>query len=113
MREGLSGYRFDVPDGCYKVTLLFAEPNSKAGQPQLIYNLTNDKAEQNADVRSFGISINGERQIGDFNLARDYGTLRAVQKTFVVTVDKGEGLLVNFLPEQGKAILSGICVEKR
>ncbi|GET21145.1 glycoside hydrolase family 2 TIM barrel-domain containing protein [Prolixibacter denitrificans] len=113
MREGLESYRFDVPDGCYKVTLLFAEPNSKAGQPQLIYNLSNEENEQKANLRSFGISMNGEHEVGHFNLARDYGALRAVKKTFMVNVKKGEGLSVQFLPEHGKTLLSGIRIEKR
>lgn len=109
MREGIEAYKFDVEEGKYKITLLFAEPEYSASEAN-IYNLAEVSEEKAAGIRSFDISINGEIVRKDLNLARDYGRIRAVQISFIV---RTEGDIEVGLSENlGKSLLSAIKLEK-
>src|SRR5690606_16898987 len=109
MREGIEAYQFDVEKGRYLVTLLFAEPEFNASEA-LIYNLNASEENSEEVFRSFDIMINNEVVQQDLNLARDYGKIRAVTKTFEVKTDGG--IVVNFSENTGRTLLSGIKLEK-
>ncbi|MCM8569021.1 malectin domain-containing carbohydrate-binding protein [Gramella jeungdoensis] len=109
MREGLKSYKFDVPAGRYRISLLMAEPNRRASTEN-IYNLGSDQNKTSDEVRSFDILINGELAEQDLNLARDYGILQAVELNYEISTK--DEINIQFNPESGKPILSGIKLEK-
>ncbi|WP_424493344.1 glycoside hydrolase family 2 TIM barrel-domain containing protein [Salinimicrobium sp. GXAS 041] len=109
MREGIEAYKFDVEDGTYKVTLLFAEPEFNASEEN-IYNLSTSEAQNLEGVRSFDVLINGRTVSEDLNLARDYGRIRAV--TISYTVKAENGISIEFSENTGRSLLSGIKLEK-
>jgi beta-galactosidase len=92
---GMSAYRFDVPDGTYEVRLMFAEPSAKPGE------------------RVFGVSVNGTVLSSHLDLAAEHGIARAATYTTSVVAKNGAGIVVNFTPIQGQAILNAIRVLKR
>jgi len=93
MLEGLTGYKFDVPDGSYQVTLLFAETkNDSAGK------------------RVFSVRINGENVIENLDLAASVGIRRAFSKTF--TVAAKNGITIEFIPVVGEPVVSGIRISR-
>lgn len=94
-REGLKGYRFDVPAGEYEIELRFAEP----------LNLRLDR-------RVFSVSVNGKVVITDLDLAREAKSFNPVVKTFKAFLTSREGLTITFTPINGKPILSGIKVRR-
>ena len=93
--DSLSGYRFDVPDGKYQVTLYLAEP-----------------AKLNKGDRVFSVSINNEEVISRLDLTEQYGFATTVVKTIVVNAKNGAGVQVQFSSVKGNAVLSGIQLEK-
>ncbi len=108
--EGITSYRFDVPDGKYKLTLCFQEYISRNRQNNM-YNLSNnDSSEGAAESREFDVSINGKNVFDKLNLERDYGSLRAVTFDFIINAENGTGIKVGFQPVTGKAVLSGIRI---
>ena len=111
--QGIEGYRFDVPDGKYRITMCFVENNTKAPVEDLIYNLSSDSpAKHETGVRQFSVEVNGVRVIGGLNIARDSGSLTAVEFSTDCTASDGAGLNVDFIPEAGKTTLSGIRIER-
>ncbi|MCB7482577.1 glycoside hydrolase family 2 TIM barrel-domain containing protein [Christiangramia sediminis] len=109
MREGIEAYKFDVEKGKYRVSLLFAEPEYNASQEN-IYNLSEAEKKDIPGLRNFDIKINGKTLSGDLNLARDYGRLQAVEISYQIKTDAG--IEIEFEENSGKALLSGIKLEK-
>lgn len=109
MREGIEAYKFDVEEGKYRVTLLFAEPEFNASEEN-IYNLSEAQKEETEGLRSFDVKINNKTLSRDLNLARDYGRIRAVEISYEVKTEKG--ISVEFEKNSGKTLLSGIKLEK-
>lgn len=109
MREAMQAYKFDVEAGDYRISLLFAEPEYNASEEN-IYNLSQAQKEEIPGLRSFDVSINGKTVSEDLNLARDYGRIRAVEISYLVKAK--DGISVEFKESSGKAILSGIKLEK-
>lgn len=108
-RENMTAYKFDVPDGMYTVELSFCEPVCSA--PKSLYIL--DSKDVNASAnRVFNVSLNGQRILSDFNLAKSCGALMAVIKTYTVSVTDGRGIGIGFEPVIGKPIISGIKINK-
>jgi beta-galactosidase len=95
-REGLTAYRFDVPDGEYEVELRFAEPKAKA-----------------AGERVFGVTVNGRVLSSAIDLAKEYGLARAAAIRVNATAAGGNGIVVEFTPVGGKPILNAIRVVKQ
>ena len=77
-----------------------------------IYNLNEVRAKAIEGLRSFDISINNTPYKKDLNLARDYGPLKAVKLSFEAEARNDEGINIQFSPNAGKALLSGIQIEK-
>lgn len=95
-REGLSAYRFDVPDGEYEVELRFAEPKARA-----------------AGERVFGVTVNGRVLSSGIDLAKEYGLARAAAIRLGATAANGKGIVVAFTPVVGTPILNAIRVVKQ
>jgi beta-galactosidase len=94
MQEGLSAYKFDVPDGNYEVELLFAETKRELpGQ------------------RVFSVKINGEIVLDKLDLAATAKPRHAFAKTFAVKAHNG--LTIEFVPVMSEPILSGIRVIRK
>ena len=109
MREGLEAYKFNVPAGKYRVSLLFTEPN-RGASTQNIYNLTSEEIDTKKGVREFDILINGKKVEESLNLASEYGILQAVEISYEIMSERG--LNIEFKPKSGKTIISGIRIEK-
>ncbi|HNU59610.1 MAG TPA: malectin domain-containing carbohydrate-binding protein, partial [Aquaticitalea sp.] len=80
----LSGYRFDVPDGSYEVTLYFSELENK----------------QN---RAFDVKINHETVLSKFNMMQEYGAFYGISKR---TLDSKE-MAKAFLPGIAAVAING------
>lgn len=95
LRQGVKAYRFDVPDGSYEVELRFLEhrPTKPGG-------------------RVFGIALNGKTVVEALDLAKDYGEMRAVSKTFQVSAARGQGVTIDFNPVAGDAVLSAVLIHR-
>ena len=111
-RIGIKSFKADVPDGEYSLYLYWAELDSNEKKEALVYNLGADSEQNLAGNRSFGISINGETVLDDFNIARDYGYARAVIKKFVIQAKDGKGLSLDFHEKEGQPILNAIRIYK-
>lgn len=111
--EGIEAYRFDVPDGVYTITLCFIENNSKSPTEDLIYNLSGSSADNvPVGVRQFGFAVNGASVSDNLNLARDYGSQRAVDFEVTTKATDGAGIEVKFTPAAGNTTLSGIKIKR-
>ena len=58
-RVGIDVFKLDVPDGKYRVTLLFAELLSDKERQASVYNLDNTAQKEEKVNRSFNVFING------------------------------------------------------
>lgn len=94
-REGSFRYELPLPDGKWKVTLHFADPN-----------------ETKAESRTFDITADGKIAVADFCPAKTAGGInKAAVCEFPVEV-KGGMLKLEFLPKAGDAIVSAIVVTR-
>jgi beta-galactosidase len=94
LRTGMTGYRFAVPNGIYRVDLSFAELQAtKAGARVFIVSIEGGAALSSVDV----VAAAGGRYI-------------ALDRSLLVEVTDGV-LDVSFVPQRGdKPIVSGILV---
>ena len=92
-REGAFRYRVPVPGGRYHVTLKFQEPTmGKAG------------------AREFDVLINGNTVLARFDVfAAAGGALKAVDRSFEASCGD-DGLLIEFRPVTGDALVSAISI---
>ena len=109
-RAGLSAFRADVPDGQYYVYLYFAEIATGQNGKVLPYNLGNDIILDGPSERIFNVSIDGVEVLKDFNMAKDNGIYRAVVKKFLVDVNDGGGIRIEFTPVSGKPAVNAIRI---
>jgi beta-galactosidase len=108
MREDIQSYRFDVGQGTYLLTMLFAEPDPGTF---VMNNLSVKDTTAKTHRRIFSIQVNGQNISPNLDLANQYGPNRAVQIAFEVFTR--EDLLVTFEKIQGKPVLSGIKLERK
>ena len=90
---GLEQYKFDAPNGTYELTLSLAELKSKG-------------------ENVMDIDVNGKTIWSNLNIKQHYGNDRSVSKRFVIAVDDGNGISINFTAKKGKTRLSGIKLRK-
>ncbi len=91
-RSGDFTYELPLPQGKYKVTLIFMEPDLAP------------------DERTFDVISNGQPVLRNFDIASAAGgPLREVQRTFSASVEDGP-LSLQFQPVTGDAIVSAIMV---
>ncbi|HEY4107665.1 glycoside hydrolase family 2 TIM barrel-domain containing protein [Puia sp.] len=93
--DSLQGYRFDVKDGRYAVTLYFAESKDLA-----------------PGDRVFDIAINGQPVEQGLDLAKTDGYAMAIKKTYIVEAKGGQGVQIAFTAKKGNTLLSGIKLEQ-
>lgn len=93
MRQGLEGYRFDLPDGDYELELRFVEP--RFNQP---------------GERVFTVAVNRELAIEQLDLVKEYGALRGVTCTIHARAEHHEGILLKFGAITDKPVLSAIRI---
>lgn len=93
--RGICSYRFDVPEGDYELTLLFAETDTR----------------QQAMERTFDVCLNGRKVLEDFCPAVQYGIERAVSIRLDTSIED-KGLSVDFVPRKGETILNGIVLRR-
>ncbi|MGH7525420.1 MAG: glycoside hydrolase family 2 TIM barrel-domain containing protein [Gemmatimonadales bacterium] len=94
-RDGASGYRFDVPDGVYRVSVALAE-------------LEHDRAGQ----RVFSVRVNDRRAFAGVDLAGEYGRYVAVERAVVVEATGGHGVVVRLEARVGSPVVSGIRLDR-
>jgi beta-galactosidase len=109
MREGAKAYKFDVPDGNYEITLMFAAPVSRE---DAIVNNVGGNIGRTFSKRVFNIYINGLLQLSNVDLAADYGSLTAVEKTINVKAINGLGVKVDLTPVKGLSIISALKLRR-
>lgn len=94
-REGVDQFRYDLPDGRYRLELCFAENSIiKAGE------------------RVFTIYVNQEKAWNGIDLIADYGINQAVNLSEEVTVANGDGLAIQFEAQKGQTLLNGVKIRE-
>jgi len=93
VREGVTEYRFDLPNGQYLLTMQFVE---------LLQNGPN--------LRRFSVLAEGLPLLPDFDIYARFGRNYAVTYQFAVTVSDGQ-LNVTFPASLGQSTISGIAVQ--
>lgn len=92
--EGISAYKFDVPDGIYEVELRFAEMDfTEKGQ------------------RVINVLVNGKNVLTNFDVFASAGKQTAAAHVFLVKV-KGGHISVDFVAVTGETVLSGIAIRR-
>ena len=112
-RVGIKEYNANVPDGTYAVSLYFAELETIEKKEASVYSLGNDAVEGQVSDRIFNVEINKQPVLNDFNIARSYGSERAIEKKFVVVAENGTGIRINFQPVKGEPVLNGIRIARK
>jgi len=110
-RFGLEGYRFDLPDGRYEVTLHFSELLSG----WLLERYLEEEEEgvtQDKYRRVFRVMANNKALLTDLDIAGHYGTNRAVVKEFIIDVKDGQGLQLDFKASHSVPVVNGIQVRR-
>jgi len=110
-RYGLKGYRFDVPDGRYEVTLHFSELLSGWLLEQYLDH-EEDGVTKDQYQRVFTVKANNKPLLTGLDIAAHYGANRAVKKEFIVDVKDGKGLKLDFNASHSVPILNGIQVRR-
>jgi len=111
-RVGLDGFKLDVPDGKYEVTLLFAELLSDKERQGLVYNLTDTAQKEQAANRSFDIFINSEKVTEALDDDNYLEPERAFSIKYTIGVNNGAGIDIRFKAIKGESILNGLQVKK-
>ena len=109
-QTGISSYRLDVPAGEYEVILHFAEIQNNTAK-NIPYNLSPSKQEKQNLCRSFNVYINDKLLLENFDIAAQYGIVRAVSQKLIVPVKK-EGIRLVFEPVSGEPVLNALQVRK-
>ncbi len=113
MLEGCETYKVDIPNGNYRISIFFVEPQIKS-QIEMIYNLDASKKslEETPKQRIFDIFLNDKLIESHFDLAKTYPDKYGVTLTADMQIEKNEGLTLNLKPIEGKTVISGILIEK-
>ncbi|WP_158655114.1 glycoside hydrolase family 2 TIM barrel-domain containing protein [Flavivirga eckloniae] len=111
MLEGCTKYKLDVPNGEYKVSLYFVEPQIKPTEN--IYNLNAvATSEGDKEQRIFDIYINDTCIENRFNMAEQYPEKYGIEKSALVRVENDKGLTISLKSVVGKPVISGVFIEK-
>jgi len=103
-------YKIDVPNGKYKVTLMFVEPKLKSKE-QIIFNLKYEVEDKKDDKqRIFDVYINDTLIEKQLNLAQAYPEKYGV--TLQTTIQTKKGLTLKLNAIEGLPVISGILIEK-
>ncbi|TXD81975.1 glycoside hydrolase family 2 [Subsaximicrobium wynnwilliamsii] len=106
-----SRYKVAIPDGSYKVTLYFVEPQ-QTNQEHVIFNLNRQaEASEEKEQRIFDVLLNGTVMVSSLNLAKEYPNKYGVQHSFEIDILNNEGLTLTLKPLEGAPVISGILIE--
>jgi len=111
-RTGIKQFKFDVPTGNYEISLLFAELLSNIEREELIYNLGNGTNNKEFKERVFNVNINGASFLQDLSNSEYLIPERAISFKTSVFVNDEKGIIIDFIPVKGEAILNGIQIRK-
>lgn len=112
MREGIEGYRFDVPKGGrYELELLFTDTRQQ--QAQSIYLLGKDQNQGGLQdtENGFDVELNGKLLEKNFNPGIEAGYFTAIRRSYLVESGE-EGIVLKFSSKGGKTFLSAIRLRK-
>ena len=107
---GITGFRFDVPDGEYEITLHFAEIQGIESR-SLIYNLSDSARKAQTVRRKFDIYLNEDLILKDVEPGKD-GTAKPVIKTFLSRTSHAQGINIVFKPVEGEVVLNAIQLKR-
>lgn len=110
---GITGFKFDAPDGEYELVLHFAELLSDEKKEALAYNLDNSASKEKAEERVFNVLINGKCVLENFNISEKYNALTAAAEKFKVLAEGGRGIEIRFEPLKGEAVLNAVQLLRR
>ena len=108
MREGIEGYRFDVPAGRYELELLLADIHKQ--QAQSVYLLGKDSGKAGT-TGAFSVVVNGKMVERDWLPGLETGFFTAIRRSYLVEA-KDSHIEVKFVSADGKAMLSGIKLRR-
>lgn len=113
-RKGMSAYRFDVPDGRYRVTLRFAEITSAGdiGGDGTAVPAPDGAVQVPVGWRVFDVSVNGTPVETGLDLVAKVGQHTPYDVTTTVTATGGAGIEIGFRATTNLAVVSGIDVRK-
>ena len=109
LRNGLEGYRFDVPQGVYEVELLFTDIYRR--NSSTAYLLGREGQQENRE-NAFRITINGKTVEDALSPCRTSGYFRALRKKYIVDNDT-DHLEIKFHARSGNSFLNGIKIRHR
>ena len=95
MSEGLTAYKFDVPDGDYEIELRFVEPKFKESRQ-----------------RVFDVGINRQKVLENLDLVKENGLLQSFTRKFRVAAQNKRGIAIEFAAVKEKPVLSGVRITK-
>lgn len=104
LRNGIEGYRFDVPRGVYEVELLFTDIFLQ--NEGIAYQLGRE-GEQKSRENTFGISVNGKMLEEKLSPYKESGYCQAMRKKYIITNDT-DHIDIRFHPASGTCFLNGI-----
>jgi len=112
-RVGLEGFRLDVPQGEYEVTLDFAELLTERKRKALINELTNGKLSDSEKAnRDFDVWINNRKIISHLGNQNYLIPEKTYITKITVNVTDSKGIHIEFKANKGQAILNGLQVRK-
>jgi len=96
--EGLSGWKADVPDGRYRVSVLLCEPFTAR--------------QRDNKERIFDLYLNEKTWEQHVNLEKQYGVQSAVIFDKEVEARNNEGITISYIMKAGQSILNGVRLQK-
>ena len=111
-RVGINGFKLDVPNGKYSVTLHWTELESNIKHEKLAYDLGNDRVFEGFSSRIFNVILNGEYIEKNLNISEKYGVEKAVSVKYQISVNDGEGIKINFESVKDLPILNAFQIRK-
>lgn len=111
-RTGIEQFKFDVPNGKYEISFLFAELLSPARGNNLAYNLGGAAPPEEFKERSFNVLLNGQTLLTHLSNQEYLEPLHAVSTKHTVILNNNEGITVDFSAVKGEAILNGIQLRR-
>lgn len=112
MLKGCTNYKLDIPNGEYKITLFFVEPEIKPNEN--IYNLNGNNQDLNNDKpqRIFDVYLNDSCIEGGFNMTKNYPEKYGIEKSSIINIKNNEGVTISLNAIKGKPVISGALIEQ-
>ena len=108
LRNGIEGYRFDVPNGVYEIEFLFTDIFGE--NATTVYQLGRNSDVENRENR-FDIIINDQTIEESFSSCRESDYFHALRKRYNITNFRNK-IEIRFPVRNGKSFLNGIKLRK-